>query len=95
MTSVAREPYSGSSVLLKILAGGYFNQVKNGLTFGAATLLAVLALSFVAFMCNLVINRPTLLKHEEWNYSDTIPKLRQKMENYILAAPVKNRSPKN
>ncbi len=75
VTSVASEPYTGSSILVKIAVRGVFNQVKDGLIFGAAALLALLILIFIVVMCNLCLNRPTLMKYEDWNYRDTIPAL--------------------
>jgi len=45
-------------------------------------LLAVLLISFVSFVINLVIYAPTQMKYEDKSYEDTIPKLRLKMQNY-------------
>ena len=61
VTNVVPEPYLGSAFLVKLLSGGYFTQVKYGLIVGASILLAVLVISFVSLMCNLVIYAPTMI----------------------------------
>jgi len=82
VTSVASEPYSGSSIIVKIAIAGFYDQVKDSLIFGAAALLTIIVLVLIATLCNLIINRPTMMKYEDQFYRSAVPAVQHKINTY-------------
>ena len=58
VTTTKPEPYTGKSIILKIIASGKAAQVTDGLKFGAAALGAVILVITVSYGFYRLINIP-------------------------------------